>query len=868
MVNHRLLAFWLIGTLSSMLSVFIDPAVSSEVDSVGLQSVKLNQSKTLQDLGKERASIDETVAIVSAESPTTTVEEWMAQIETARVQITEVQLEETQTGLQMILETTNGALAIPTTIKEDNVLTADIPNAVLSLSEGDSYEQANPAPGIALVSVMSLPDDQVRIAITGTDSPPTAEISSSASGLVFAVIPEAGTVANTEAAEVEITVTANRGDEGYNPSNSTTATKTDTLLRDIPQSIQVIPKEVLEDRNVTELGDALETAGSVVQAGGRGASVFGPNFLIRGFSVSDGIFRDGVSSFSLSPLTTNDIERVEVLKGPASILFGQGEPGGIINLVSKRPLDEPFYELSGTIGSFDTYRGAIDLSGPLNKSKSVKYRLNFSYENFGSFRDFVDGERLIISPIVTWEIGPNTSLDIFGQYAYNRETIDDGIPALGNGIVDVPRSRFLNEDFGEFSQDEFKLGYRFKHDFNEDWSVRHTLQYLQYQPERFVPFLDSFDEVTGELQRLEYFAGGTYRRLFTNAEVTGRFKTGSIKHQILAGVEYRHDAETPEFQFDNLYTPINVFNPVYTGVPYEIAPTFFRDDNVDTISVYLQDQIEIIPQLQLLAGIRYDYFDQFRTVRNLGTPREEFEQGDGALTPRLGVVFKPIEPISLYASYTNSFNPSFGTSRNSDDSTFDPETGRQLEVGIKADLTERLSFNLAAFDIRKQNVTTPDPNNPTFSLQTGEVASRGIELNLGGEILPGWKLTGAYTYLDAFVSKDNTDIVGNKLANVPENQFSLWTTYEIQQGNLEGLGAGLGLFYVDARQGDLDNTFTLPSYFRTDAALFYKRDNWRVQVNFENLFNTEYFTSTNFGSRLGINPGEPFSVSASFTISF
>ncbi|MGB7412914.1 MAG: TonB-dependent siderophore receptor [Thermosynechococcaceae cyanobacterium] len=776
-------------------------------------------------------------------------------------EITGVQVNLGDEGVEIALETTAGNLTVPAAEVQDNQLYFDIPDAKLSLPEGKAFLIENPVAGIASVSVTQANESYVRVLVTGVDTVPKATLAFTEPFKPVTQVPE-------EDEELEITVTAERGEEGYNPADSSTATGTDTPLRDVPLSIQVIPKAVIEDRNATELGKALETAGGVVEAGGRGTSVFGPNLLIRGFPVSNGFFRDGIPAFSLSPLSTNDIERVEVLKGPASVLFGQGEPGGIINLVSKRPLEEPFYEISGTIGSFDTYSGAVDLSGPLNESKSVKYRLNLSYENYGSFRDFVDGERLIISPIVTWEIGPQTSLDFFGQYAYNRETIDDGIPAVGNGIADVPRSRFLGEDFGEFSQNEFKLGYRFKHDFSEDWSVRHSLQYLQYEPRRFASLFDSFDEATGDLQRLEYFAGGTYRRLFTNAEVTGRFKTGPIKHQVLVGVEYRHDAENPEFQFDDLYTLINVFNPVYTGVPYAKAPTFFRDDNQDTVSLYFQDQIEIIPQLKILAGLRYDYVDQFRTEQELGGPRAEFVQRDSAFTPRFGVVYQPIKPISLYASYTTSFNPSFGASRNADDSTFEPETGRQFEVGVKADLSNRLSLTLAAFDIRRQNVTTDDPNNPLFSIQTGEVASRGIELNVGGEILPGWNLTGAYTYLDAFVSQDNITPVGNRLANVPENQLSLWTTYEIQQGNLKGLGAGLGIFYVDARQGDLENTFTLPSYFRTDAALFYKRDNWRVQLNFENLFNTEYFTSTNFGSRLGANPGAPFGVSASFSVNF
>lgn len=801
-------------------------------------------------------------------SAATTVTEWMAQIEASQAQITGVRLDMTEIGLQVVLETATELLT-PTKKVSGNILEMEIPNAVLMLPEDGVFQAIDPIEGITQVQVTQLPDNRVQVTIAGTEAAPTVEVLPEATGLTLSVVPGVAPVSEDE--ELEITVTAERGEANYNPTNSSTATGTDTPLRDVPLSVQVIPKEVLEDRNVKELGDALETAGGVVPAGRRGTSVFGPNFLIRGFPVSRGFFRDGVTTFSLSPLSTNDIERVEILKGPASVLFGQGDPGGIINLVSKKPLDEPFYEISGTVGSFDTYRGAVDLSGPLSASKNVKYRLNLSYENYGSFRDFVDGERLIISPIITWDIRPDTSLDIFGQYAYNRETIDNGIPAVGNGIVDIPRSRFLGEDFGEFSQNEFKLGYRLKHDFNDDWSVRNTVQYQQYKPRRFAPLFDSFDEVTGDLERNAYFAGGTYHRFFANAEVTGRFKTGSIQHQVLAGVEYRHDAETPEFRLGISYPSINVFNPVYTGVPYPRVTNFFRDDNVDTISVYLQDQIEIVPQLKVLAGLRYDYVDQFRTVRDIRTdvnsPREDFELRDSAFTPRFGVVYQPIEPVSLYASYTTSFDPSFGASRNSDGSVFEPETGRQFEVGVKADLSDRLSLTLAAFDIRRQNVNTPDPNNPDFSLQTGEVASRGFELNLGGEVLPGWNITGAYTYLDTFVSQDNTDIVGNKLPNVPENQFSLWTTYEIQRGSLEGLGLGLGLFYVDDRQGDLDNTFTLPSYFRTDAALFYKRDNWRVQLNFENLFDIEYFTSS-AESRLRAYPGAPFGVSASFSINF
>ncbi|HIK14033.1 MAG TPA: TonB-dependent siderophore receptor [Leptolyngbyaceae cyanobacterium M33_DOE_097] len=741
---------WLVLLTGSLVGGCVLPGRAQANIPVGEQATdSLNQETSSDSLGNSSPSAP-IRQLRDRDRPATTVKEWVAQIEASTSQVTEVTLNRTSTGLEIVLGTADARplLIDATQFRAEGIsLIADIPNTVLALADAQAFLAENPTDDIATVQVIQQDADTIQVRVTGNAALPTSEVTLKAGEFAYSLNPD------VEAPEEEVVVTGTT-DDGYNPSDSSTATGTDTPLRDIPLSIQVVPQQVLQDRNVTELGNALETVGGVVPSGGRGTSVFGPNFLIRGFDVSDSIFRDGISYFSLAPLSTNDIERVEVLKGPASVLFGQGEPGGIINLVSKKPLSEPYYAVSFSAGNFNTYRGDFDFSGPLNESKTVKYRLNLSYENYGSFRDFVDGERLIISPSLTWDIGPNTSINFFGQYTRNRETLDEGIVALGDGVADLPRDRFLGEDFGKFEQDQFNLGYRFNHRFNESWAIRHALQYTQYEPERYAPLFDSLDESTGELNRIEYFAGGTYKRFFTNAEVVGKFNTGSVQHQLLLGVEYRRDIENPSFQFSNSYPSINIFNPVYTRIPYNIEPEFFRDDNVDTIGVYIQDQVDLLPNLKLLAGVRFDYVDQFRTTQNLGEDREEFELNDSKFTPRVGIVYQPIEPISLYASYTTSFNPSFGASRNSDGSTFEPETGRQFEVGVKADLSDRVSFTLAAFDIRKQNVETPDPGNPIFSLQTGEVTSRGFEFNLAGEIMPGWNIIAAYTYLDAFVSSN------------------------------------------------------------------------------------------------------------------
>lgn len=782
--------------------------------------------------------------------------------------VTGVEVVQTEEGFELVLETVAGSeRLVPFILPEGNDLIIDILDATLAFSIRNGVTKTNPAPGINRITVNKVNENSIQVRIAGENQTPSAEVVPGRDNLVLSIASEGATTEQADE-EIEVIATGEAEEDGYNPTDSSTGIGINTPIRDTPLSIEVVPQEVLEDRNVRELGDALETVPGVVEAGGRGGSVFGPNFKIRGFDSSDGFFRDGIPTNTLAPLSTNDLERVEVLKGPASILFGQGEPGGIINLVTKKPLNEPFYSASFSAGNFNTYEGAIDFSAPLNESKTVKYRLNLSYENYESFRDFVDGERLLVSPTLTWDIGKNTSINFYGQYVSDTETIDSGIPAQGDGIVDVPRERFLDEDFGEFEQEQFRIGYRFNHRFDDTWSVRHTLEYNEYEPVRFGVLFDDFDEETGELARLEYGTDERFQRFFTNVDAIAEFNTGSVEHQVLFGVEYLSNVDRQAFEFSDPFPSINVFNPIYSNNPFEISPDFFRDDNVDSVGVYLQDQVDLLPNLIVLAGVRFDYIDEFRTTQNLGEEREEFEQDYSDFTPRLGIVYKPIEPVSIYASYTTSYNPLGADFINPDDSTLEPETGRQFEVGVKTEITEQLSFTFAAFDIRKQNVAVEDPDNPLFSIQTGEQASRGIELDLQGEILPGWNIIAAYTFLDAFVSEDNTDIVDNELPGVPESQFGLWTTYDIRQGSLEGLGFGLGFIALSDRQGDLENTFTLPGYFRTDAALFYERNNWRAQLNIENLFDIEYFASTNFDSRLGVNPGAPFTILGTIAVEF
>jgi iron complex outermembrane recepter protein len=347
--------------------------------------------------------------------------------------------------------------------------------------------------------------------------------------------------------------------------------------------------------------------------------------------------------------------------------------------------------------------------------------------------------------------------------------------------------------------------------------------------------------------------------------VVGKFSTGPVKHQLLFGLDLnRYENKVPSFvEYDA--APIDIFNPIYGQSPSSIE--VFRTSNTtitNSLGLYLQDQMAITDQLKVLAGVRFDAFDQTSKDFSAGT---ESNKSDSAFSPRFGIVYQPIPAVSLYASYVTSFTPAdgvflFGGSLATD---FKPERGRQFEIGVKADLSDRVSATLALYDLTRSNVVVFDEDFEAF--QTGKQRSQGIELNFTGKILPGWNFIAGYTYTDARITEDEDDLLrGNQLPNAPKHSFNLWTTYEIQKGTLKGLGFGLGLFYVGDRAGDLANTYELPSYLRTDAAIFYKRDRFRVGLNFKNLFDIDYFETGSSSTR--VNYGEPFTVQGSISWEF
>ncbi|WP_416669913.1 TonB-dependent siderophore receptor [Egbenema bharatensis] len=802
----------------------------------------------------------------STPQPATTVAEWLAQLEASRVQITGVRIETTETGLQVVLETAAGELSAPTTEAVGNALIAEIPNAVLALPEGDSFEQFNPAEGIALVSVTGLPGDRVRVSITGTDAPPEAQVGMTTGSLVLSVVPGIAQVGDADDA-IQIVVTGEQ-DEGYNPSEATTATRTETPLRDIPFSVQVVPQELLEDRQVQSVNEALRTVVSVTPDNSSQSAFEG--LTIRGFSGRN-IIRNGLRDDTniTNRIAVPNIERIEVLRGPAGALFSQGAPGGTVNIVTKRPLETPQYQVNGIFGNFDTYSGSLDFTGPLNDSATLLYRLVAGASSTNTFIDFFERRSYVVAPSLTWQIGTNTRLNLEGEYTASEQPNDRGLPAIGTVLPNIngqlPRNRFIGEPDDELDQNNryaLRLGYTLNHQIDPDWQLQNAFRVtFQRVPQNSLFPSNLLDDQRTLERGLFSTSDQAQDNWAIDTNLVGRFNTGSISHQVLFGFDFNRDvysASSQEFTLD----PIDIFNPVYGQAQRQFVADYPRDVyTTDTFGLYLQDQIDLLPQLKLLLGGRVDWAAQ---RADFGDGSESSQQ-DFAFSPRVGLVYQPSPEHALYASYSRSFLQNVGTAF--DNTTFDPERGTQYEVGLKSDwLDGRLSTTLALYQITRSNVLTDDPMNPNFSVQTGEQRSRGVELTATGEILPGWNLVVGYAYTDAQITADNTLTVGNRINNVPEHAASLWTTYELQSGLLQGLGFGLGVFYVGDRQGDLDNSFQVPGYTRTDAAVYYRGDNFRVGLNVENLFDVNYFEAAE--GPLRVFYGAPFTVRGTVSWTF
>ncbi len=359
-----------------------------------------------------------------------------------------------------------------------------------------------------------------------------------------------------------------------------------------------------------------------------------------------------------------------------------------------------------------------------------------------------------------------------------------------------------------------------------------------------------------------YFSDEFSENLTLQNEIFGQFSTGFINHNVLLGVELARNEFNYLFDLDRELR-IDIFAPQYGRTPVVVGESPFGREIVSkNLGIYVQDLVELLPNLKLLLGGRLDLNNYSIEDRVTGDSVED--QSETSFSPRVGIVYQPSNTTSLYANWANGFSPQF-QARSRNNEAFNPTTSEQFEIGIRREFfDERLLANLALFQITRQNVLTADPDDRAFSIQTGEQRSRGIELDIDGEIVPGWKIVANYAYLDAEVTEDNTIPVGDRFYGVPEHSVGLWTTYQIQQGSLQGLGFGLGVYYVDEQEVSLPNTFAVPSYVRLDAALFYRLEKVRIALNFNNISDITYYELNGYN----IDPKPPFTVLGTVSVTF
>ncbi|MDV2994835.1 MAG: Vitamin B12 transporter BtuB [Chroococcidiopsis sp. SAG 2025] len=797
------------------------------------------------------------------------------------VQVTAVQLKQTNGGVEVLLETTGGVSSQVLTTSFGRTFVANVINAQLRLPSGREFRQENPSPGIASVVVTSSGANSVRVRVTGVAGVPKSQVVSSSKGLLLSLsAPPVAAVQPTvkpkpeqpqrepttpnaqqpqaEAEELrEIVVTGER--EGYSVPDATTGTRTDIPLRDIPQSIQVIPREVIEDRNVVRLSELADNVSGVQAEQGYGG-LSSQGYRIRGFITNFETLRNGFPDYGyFSPRDVANVERVEFLKGPAAVLYG-GSPtqyaggSGVVNTITKKPLSEPFYRANLTYGSYDFFRPSLDISGPLTEDKSVLYRLNVAYENADSFRDFVENDSFFISPVVEVRISDRTKLSFEYEYQKYNYTFEQGFP-IEPEVLRLPRSRFLGEpNFADGNITFNSFTYNFEHEFNDNLKFRQGFNVLEANLDNAEHFAySSLQDDRRTLDRVLYASDEKHSNITLQNELSGKFSTGSIRHTVLFGVDLAQNVFNYIFA-PELELPIDIFNPQYGGtlVPNG-APAFGRKIVSENLGIFAQNLVELTPNFKLLLGGRLDFNDY--STEDRVTDELLDEQSKTRFSPRIGLVYQPGDATSIFFNWSNGFSPQF-QARSRTNTEFEPQRSEQIEVGIKQDFNERLNATLALFQVTKQNVLTADPVDSLFSTQTGEQRSRGIEFDLAGEISPGWKIIANYAYIDAEVTEDNTIPVGDRLFGVPEHSAGLWTTYEIQSGNLQGLGFGVGLYFVDEQEADLPNTFTLSSYVRADASIFYRRNNYRFALNFKNISNVKYYETDSYN----LDPAAPFTV--------
>ena len=645
--------------------------------------------------------------------------------------------------------------------------------------------------------------------------------------------------------------------DDYTVTDGSAGTKTPTALIDVPQTVQIITDDQLEDQSIRQLGEALRYVPGISLETGEGHR---DEVFIRGQETTADFYLDGLRDDAQYYRSLYNVERIEVLKGANALIFGRGGGGGVINRVSKTAdLSE---DLVAGDASVDTF-GAFAVSGDVNRavSDTIALRINGTYEEFDNHRDFYEGRFIGIAPTITAQIGPDTRLTAHYSYDDDRRLTDRGVPSVDGGpLRGFDETLFGDPDFNETRSQVHIARSRIDHRFTDTLTGNASVQYANYDKAyaNVVPrgFIDN-----GNVEFSGYRDTQARENLIGQANLVWDVTSGALEHTFLGGVEFsRQDTQNARA---NLIFEDGIGRPDRFDAPLSEVFTFpalgltdavrSRDSNLEVFSAYLQDQIAIGDHLQLIGGIRFDRFDLDTIDLIEGV---EGDRVDEKFSPRFGVVVKPMETLSIYASYTESFLPQAGDQfliLDPTDAAFEPEKFTNYEIGVKWAARPDLFVTGAVFHLDRTNTRASDPNNSGFTILTGASETRGVELNLMGEIMPGWQANIGYTYLDGEITSNSTFAdAGTRLQQLPEHQFAAWNHVELT----DQFGFGLGIIHQDEQFTSFSNAVVLPDYWRVDVAAYYKaNDRLSFQLNVENLLDEQYYPSAHGDNN--IQPAEP-----------
>ncbi|WP_066474982.1 TonB-dependent siderophore receptor [Bosea sp. WAO] len=650
---------------------------------------------------------------------------------------------------------------------------------------------------------------------------------------------------------------ANGPVDGYVARRSATATKTDTPLIETPQSVSVVPRAQMDDQGVQSVSQAVRYSAGVLGetrlSSGRYDSVF-----IRGFGGSgggagfinnlDGLRLQRGVNFLVPIGEPWGLERVEVLRGPSSVTFGQVKPGGLINMVSKRPQEQAHGEVQVVLGSFERRQLAFDIGGPVTADKTILYRLVGLGRAADTQVDFTKEERLYIAPSLTFQPNAATSLTLLTSYQRDPETGFYGfLPSIGTALPNRNgriRSNFFpgEPSYEGYARNALNLGYAFEHRFNEVFSFRQNARYSDLDLRNRTVAAASLGANQRTLTRRVTASNEKAQTFGVDNQLQADFRTGPLTHKLLFGVDGYWADGTAFTGAGGVVQTLDAFAPVYGRRPFAVPAVPGTAQLTEQYGVYLQDQIKL-DRLSLLIGGRFDR--AMARTRNM-TNGALTKQDDTANTGRVALMYNFDNGLAPYASYSTSFEPVAGTTFAR--TPFKPTEGEQFEVGLKYEPPGyNAFFQASVYDLTQTNVATADPNNVGFQIQTGEVRARGFEFEARATVLESLDLIAAYAYTDAEVTKSTGVDLGKRPTVVPRHMASLWAHYTFKTGLFSGLGLGAGVRYVGNGAGDPGNTFFTDDYALVDAAISYDlgaanaaMKGWKVQVNAQNLLDKEY----------------------------